>query len=63
MKYSELINKSTDELTRMLEELRVKLGHMRFKISASALKNTGEVKEVRRDIARILTALKLIPNV
>jgi len=62
MKFSELQNKTPEELNKMLEELKIKLGEMRFQLSSNSLKNTGEVKEVRRDIARILTQLKSIPN-
>ncbi|PJE51363.1 MAG: 50S ribosomal protein L29 [Candidatus Yanofskybacteria bacterium CG10_big_fil_rev_8_21_14_0_10_36_16] len=57
MKYQELQNKSEEELRGMLNELRIKLGEMKFQVASNALKNTNEIKQAKKNIARILTVL------
>jgi large subunit ribosomal protein L29 len=59
MEIRNLENKTDTELKNMLEELRVKLGKMRFELANKTLKNISEIKQVKKDIARILTALNL----
>lgn len=58
MKFSDLQSKSQPELNEMLKELRVKLGKLRFELANKALKDTSQLKKVKKDTARILTALK-----
>ena len=41
----------------MLNELRIKLGEMKFQVASNALKNTNEIKQAKKNIARILTVL------
>jgi len=55
MKAKELRQKSAKELKSLLKEKRVKLGKLKFELSSKKIKNIGEIKELRRDIARILT--------
>jgi len=57
MEYRNLENKTDIELKNMLEELKIKLGKMRFELSNKTLKNISEIKIVKKDIARVLTAL------
>lgn len=57
MKFSEIKNKSKEELNKMLEELRIKLGEMKFQVASNALKNTNQIKEAKRNIAQILTIM------
>lgn len=57
MKYQELENKAENELRKMLEELRIKLGKMRFELANKTLKNFNNIEQVKRDSARVLTAL------
>ncbi len=57
MEYRDLENKTDAELSNMLNELRVKLGKMRFELANKTLKNVSEIKTVKRDVARVLTAL------
>ncbi len=57
MKFTELENKTKEELNQMLGELRVKLGKMKFELSNKSLKDYSQVKKTRKDIAKILTAL------
>lgn len=53
----ELQNKSEKELTDLLEEKRKSLWKFRFGVSGSKVRNVKEGMLLRRDIARILTAL------
>jgi ribosomal protein L29 len=57
MKYSELTTKTPQELRTMAEELRAKIGSMKFDLADRKLKKTSDMKVTRRQIARILTAL------
>lgn len=59
MEHKNLENKTDIELNNMLEELRVKLGRMRFELANKTLKNISEIKVVKKDIARVLTALSI----
>lgn len=49
--------RSADELNRLLQDARVQLGKLEFQHANNALKNTSELGLVRKQIARILTAL------
>lgn len=50
--------KSDKDLTeKSLLSLREKLRELRFKVEGSKSKNVKEVREIKKDIARILTAL------
>jgi len=62
MKYREFKNKSLQDLQDMVENLRIELGKSSFDIATNTLKNTGRIKEIKRDIARILTAIKVATN-
>ena len=58
MKFSEVQSKSQPELQEMLKEARVKLGKLRFELANKALKDTSQIGKTRRDIARVMTAMK-----
>lgn len=58
MKTKELRLKTIAELEKDLAALREKARHLRFKLSAQELKNTKELKEAKKDIAKILTMIK-----
>lgn len=62
LKFVDLQSKSQPELQEMLKELRVKLGKLRFELANKALKDTSQLGKVRRDIARILTAIRMTPK-
>jgi len=47
-----------DELILKLKDLRMDLLKMRFTASVGQLKNPHKKKELRKDIARILTIMK-----
>lgn len=57
MKFSELSNLSTEELNGKLVESRAKLAQLKVTHAVSPLENPMEVRQLRRDIARILTAI------
>ncbi|MDI6777861.1 MAG: 50S ribosomal protein L29 [Patescibacteria group bacterium] len=58
MKISDIQNMKKEELERNLHELRNKLAKIRFDISAKQVKNHREARKTKKEIARILTALK-----
>ncbi|MEO2082944.1 MAG: 50S ribosomal protein L29 [Desulfurobacteriaceae bacterium] len=58
-KYTEeLRKKSNEELQKTLLELKEKLLKLRFKNAYGQLENTAEIRNTRRQIARILTILR-----
>ncbi len=57
MKYTELKDKSIDELRALLKEKKVLLFKLRAKLKTMQLTNPNEIKEVKKDIARINTAI------
>ena len=57
MKASELRNKSGEELEAMLKDLKTELFNLRFQHAINQLDNPVRIKEVKRDIARVLTIL------
>ncbi|SDG47924.1 LSU ribosomal protein L29P [Limimonas halophila] len=57
MKAADVRAKSVDELRRDLMALKKEQFNLRFQKASGQLENTGRVKQVRRDIARIKTIL------
>lgn len=57
MKYTELKDKSVTELNAMLTEKKVLLFTLRQKLKTMQLSNPNEIKAVRKDIAKINTAI------
>jgi large subunit ribosomal protein L29 len=57
MKAQELLGKTSDELTDQLGALKKEAFNLRFQRASGQLENTARVRQVRRDIARISTAL------
>lgn len=39
----------------MLKELKIKLGKLRFELSANILKDVSQIKKTKKDIARAIT--------
>ncbi|NMB92212.1 MAG: 50S ribosomal protein L29 [Parcubacteria group bacterium] len=62
MKTTELKNKSQEELHKILEESLQKLQELKFNISAGKVKNVRTLRELKKDIARILTILNETPQ-
>jgi large subunit ribosomal protein L29 len=55
MKASELRELSDEQLDDRLRELGEELFNLRFQYATRQLTNTARIREVRRDIARVLT--------
>jgi large subunit ribosomal protein L29 len=55
----ELKNKSVDELNAQLVEAKKELFNLRFQNATNQLDNTARIREVRRNIARIQTAMTI----
>ncbi len=60
MKYTELNEKSLKELLEMLKEKKVLLFTLKQKLKTMQLTNPNEVRDVRKDIARINTAISAL---
>ena len=58
MDIKEIKLKEIGELQHLLLESRKKLDELLFKARQKQLKNIREIREVKKDIARILTVLK-----
>jgi len=59
MKTTELQQKSKSELQKILSDNREKLRQLRFDLAAGKVKNVREVRKIKKDIARILTLLRI----
>lgn len=55
MKVAELRKKDKKELERDLNHLKENLGSLRLKLAANKLKNVREIRNIKKNIARILT--------
>jgi large subunit ribosomal protein L29 len=55
MKASDLRDKTLDQLDDQLTELKKKQFNMRFLRASGQLENVAEIRQVRRDIARVKT--------
>ncbi len=62
MKIKELRQKTAKELADLLNQDRQKLGRLKFDLASKKLKDVNELKELRKDIARILTILNTALN-
>lgn len=58
MKAKELRELSLPELKEKLSELRQELFNLRFQKSIHRLENPMKIRNIRRDIARVLTIIK-----
>jgi len=58
MDIKEIQLKEIGELQHLLTEARKKLDELMFKTRQKQLKNIREIREIKKDIARILTVLK-----
>jgi len=60
MKASELRNMSAEQLTAKLKELKAELFNLRFQHAINQLENPMRIQAVKKDIARVNTALSAI---
>ena len=58
MKPNELLTLNKAELEGKARELKEELFNLRFQLATGQLQNTMVIKGVKRDIARVLTALR-----
>jgi len=58
MKASDVRAKTLDELRTELEGLKKEQFNLRFQKATGQLENTGRVRQIRRDIARIQTIMR-----
>jgi large subunit ribosomal protein L29 len=58
MKAAELRQKPKDELQKLLRDNREKLRQLSFDLASGKVKNVREIRELKKDIARVLTLLK-----
>ncbi|MBZ7938908.1 50S ribosomal protein L29 [Campylobacter sp. W0018] len=60
MKYTEIKDKTAAELATMLKEKKLLLFTLKQKLKTMQLANPKEVSEVKKDIARINTAINAL---
>ncbi|MDY0320968.1 MAG: 50S ribosomal protein L29 [Arcobacteraceae bacterium] len=60
MKYIDIKDKSLNELQAMLKEKKVLLFELKAKLKTMQLTNTSELRDVKKDIARIQTAITAV---
>jgi len=58
MKSKEIRDLSNDDLRQKLKDGRTELFNLRFQMATSQLDNTARIKQVKKDIARILTEIR-----
>ena len=58
MKASELRQMSVEELNAKLAELKEELFNLRFQLEVQQLENPHKNKDVKHDIARVMTVLR-----
>lgn len=57
MKYTETAEKSVADLTALLKEKRTQLFTLKIKQKTMQLQNTSELRGIKKDIAKIMTAI------
>jgi large subunit ribosomal protein L29 len=57
MKYTDISTKTPDELKALLKEKKMNLFELKMKLKTMQLTNPNEIRAVKKDIARIQTAL------
>lgn len=60
MKMKDLANKNKTELLKELNEKKLAVKDLRFGIAGSKNKDVKSFSKIRKDIARIMTALKTV---
>ena len=58
MKPAEIRELSAEDLQVKLKEAKAELFNLRFQMATSQLDNTARVKQVKKDIARIMTEMR-----
>ena len=55
--YQDLLKKKESDLEKLLSEKRHEVHELQFKARADELKNVRSIRKLKREIAKILTAL------
>jgi large subunit ribosomal protein L29 len=58
MKMAEILELSYRELQEKAKELREEIFRLKWQKSMNQLENTAKIKNLRKDLARVLTAIK-----
>jgi large subunit ribosomal protein L29 len=62
MKAEELRQKAKDELGKLLKDYQERQRQLKFDLVAGKVKNVREIRQIKKDIARILTILRNYEN-
>ena len=62
MKMEDIIGKTPDEMKEMLGYMKKELFNLRFQKATGELENTARFRQLRRDIARVQTAMSQSKN-
>jgi len=62
MDFKEIKNKNAEGLHAMFQETKANLGKLRFDLGAKSLKNVSQIGKAKKEVARILTALKQLES-
>jgi large subunit ribosomal protein L29 len=57
MKYTELKDKTLEELNKLLKEKKVELFENKIKLRTMQLQDSSLIRKIKKDIARIKTAI------
>jgi large subunit ribosomal protein L29 len=63
MNYSKLKDKSLKELEILLKEKKLLLFELKAKLKTMQLKNTSELRVIKKDIAQIKTAITSVNSI
>ena len=55
MDVAELKQKPKEELLKILQDSRERLRQLKFDLSSGKVKNIREIRQIKKDVARILT--------
>ena len=58
MKATELRDMTTEQLNTKLGELKEELFNLRFQLAINQLDNPHKIKDVKHDIARVMTVIR-----
>ena len=62
MKYTDLQDKSLEELNKLLKEKKLEVFTLKVKLKTMQLTNTAELRAAKKDVARIKTAINAMKN-
>ncbi len=60
MKYTDLKDKSLEELQKLLKEKKLEVFTLKVKLKTMQLTNTAELRAAKKDVARIKTAINAV---